>query len=465
MSSAANGRAQPALRRVMRATEYFTLAFGCIVGVGWVVVIEEWLTAGGPGGAMLAYLVCGLALVPVALAYGRLAQRMPEAASEIAYTAAVFPPAVSFLAGWTMTFAYLVVCPYEAVAIGQLAAYLVPGLKTLELYKVGDYTVYLPHVILSLGTTLVIAFINYRGIRLSAHFQNWTTFGLLAVFFIFVPLGWWRGSYEQMQPLFKEGYDLSGVLLSTLAVLPIVPYFLMGFETVPKCAEEAATGFQTRRFAPVMLLALAAGTLFYVAVIATVAMLYPWQELSKKDFATAIAFEHAFQSRALVWLLILGAALSLLKVFNGMFLASTRLLYAMGRRGLLGAGLGTVDDRYQTPTVAIVLVCAITLLATFLGRAVLGPISEVGSLAGALGWLAACLALSCGAGGQVPRRERALGLCGAAVSLALAGVTVWGFQWHQWLALAAWAALGLLLWATRPARPAAKEPRASATGG
>lgn len=31
------------LRRVMKGTEYFTLAFGSIVGVGWMVVIEEWL--------------------------------------------------------------------------------------------------------------------------------------------------------------------------------------------------------------------------------------------------------------------------------------------------------------------------------------------------------------------------------------------------------------------------------------
>src|SRR5438874_619005 len=99
---------QPGLRRVMRGFDYFTLAFGSIVGVGWMVVIEEWLTAGGPGGALLAYLVGGLALVPVVLVYGRLAERMPEAASEIAYTGAVFPPVVSFLAGWAMSFAYLV---------------------------------------------------------------------------------------------------------------------------------------------------------------------------------------------------------------------------------------------------------------------------------------------------------------------------------------------------------------------
>lgn len=451
VAGAATEARTPGLRRVMGTTEYFTLAFGCIVGAGWVVVIEEWLTAGGPGGAMLAYLVCGVVLVPVALAYGRLAQRMPEAGSEVAYTAAVFPPVVSFLTGWAMTFGYLVVCPYEAVAIGRLVGYILPFMNTLELYQVGEHAVYLPHLVLGLGTTLALAVLNYRGIRLSARFQNWATFGLLAVFCVFVPLALWRGRFEQMQPLFAEGEDASGVFLSTLAVLPIVPYFLMGFETVPKCSEEAAADFETRRFAPVMLLALAAGTLFYVGVIASVAMLYPWQQLSKKDFATAIAFEDAFQSKPLVWLLIFGAVLSLLKVFNGMFLSSTRLLYAMGRRGLLGARLGAVDSRFGTPTVAIGLVCAVTLLATFLGRAVLGPIAQVGSLAGALGWLAACLALGFGAGGGATHGVRALGLCGAAVSLALAVVTAWSFAWYHWVAVATWAAIGLLLWVTRPA--------------
>src|SRR4051794_23245409 len=173
MSSGANQPPQPGLRRTMRATEYFTLAFGSVVGVGWVVVIEEWLTAGGPGGAMLAFLLCGLALVPVALAYGRLARRMPEAASEVAYTAAVFPRWVSFFTGWTMTFAYLVVCPYEAVAIGRLAAHVFPSMNSVRLYEVAGYTLYLPHLLLGVGVTVFITALNYRGVRFSARFQNW----------------------------------------------------------------------------------------------------------------------------------------------------------------------------------------------------------------------------------------------------------------------------------------------------
>ena len=85
----------------MRTTEYFTLAFGCIVGAGWVVVIEEWLTAGGPGGAMLAYLVCGVALVPVALAYGRLAQLLQISPAQS--TLCTLSPTRTVKSFWTAT--------------------------------------------------------------------------------------------------------------------------------------------------------------------------------------------------------------------------------------------------------------------------------------------------------------------------------------------------------------------------
>lgn len=443
---------QPTLRRVMRSTEYFTLAFGSIVGVGWMVIIEDWLRRGGPGGAMLAYLLCGVALVPVAMVYGRLAHRMPEAASEIAYTGAVFPPVVSFLAGWAMAFSYLVTCPFEAVAIGRLVAYIFPPMNSVELYQVGGYKVYLPHLLLGIALTAAITIINYRGIRVSSQFQNYTTFGLLAVFCVFAPLGLWHGRFDRLQPLFSDEAGLTGALLSTLAVLPVVPYLLTGFETIPKCSEEAEAGFDTRRFGRVMLVALAAGTFFYVTVILVVSMLHPWTELTGRDFATAIAFKEAFGSDWLVGLMIFGAALSLVKVFNAMFLSSTRLLYAMGRRDLLAPALGTVHPHFRTPTVAIVLVGGITLAAAFLGRAVLGPITEVGSLGSALGWLAACLALTFGAGGE-KLKVRVLGLLGAAVSLTLATVVVQqSFAWYHWLAVAAWALLGLALWSARARR-------------
>src|SRR5262245_36615739 len=111
----------PALRRVMRAREYFTLAFGSIVGVGWMILLQAWRARGGPVRALLAFLLGGVALVPVVCGYGRLAERMPESASEDAYTAAAFPRGISFATGWAMALANAIVCPFEAVALGRVA--------------------------------------------------------------------------------------------------------------------------------------------------------------------------------------------------------------------------------------------------------------------------------------------------------------------------------------------------------
>jgi amino acid transporter len=448
----------PALYRALRATEYFTLAFGSMVGVGWMIILDDWLNRGGSVGALLGYLVGGVALAPVAYVYGRLAGRLPEAASEIAYTEAVFPRGVSFATGWAMVLTYLIVCPYEAVAVGEIAAYLAPGFDTLPLYEVGGSTVYLPRVLLGTITTAAITALNYRGIRLSSTFQNLTTFGLLAIFALFTILGLSRGRAENLQPYFAE----SGALLSTLAVLQIVPYFLTGFETIPKCSEEAAPDFDPRRFTRVTLLALAVGTFFYVTVIGVVALLQPWQELTRdRGFPTAVAFERAFGWPWLVQLLMVGVVLSLLKVYNGMFLAATRLLYALGRRGYLNAGLGAVHPRFQTPAVAVVLVGVLTALAALWGKAVLVPISEVGSLTCVAGWLATCLAFCRGAGGKKTAAARAVAVVGIVVCLVLAVIVVRSFGPYEWLAVAGWSLLGAALWTGRRTSLAlaAGEPR------
>jgi basic amino acid/polyamine antiporter, APA family len=443
------------LRRALRGREYFTLAFGTMVGVGWMVVIDDWLTRGGAVGAMLGFLIGGLVLIPIGYVYGRLTERMPDAGSEIAYTGAVFPEAVSFGTGWMMTLAYLIVCPYEAVAIGRVGSYVFPQLNTIELYRVGGYPVYLPHVLAGLALTAVIVLVNYRGVHISATFQNVTTFGLLAIFAVFATLGLFRGDTANWQPPFADNRGVLGGLVSTLMVLQIVPYFMTGFEAAPKCSEEASVEFQPKHFVRVIFMALGAGIFFYVAIIGVVTLIQPWQSLTKERFATAVAFERAFGSRALVQLIMFAVLLSLLKIFNGNFLTSTRLLFAMGRRKLLDARLARVDENFRTPKTAILFAGCFTVIASFLGQAVLVPISEVGSLAAAIGWLATCLAFCSGAGGvATSRRLRMVGYSGAAVAAMLIAIKVvpsipGSFGRYEYLALGVWVALGLVLWNRR----------------
>ncbi len=463
-------QAVPHLRRVMRAREYFTLAFGSIVGVGWMILMGDWLSRGGPVGAMLGFLLVGVALIPVVAIYGRLSASLPEAGTEIAYTGAVFPRWVSFATGWSMTLATGIVCPFEAVALGQVAAYVIPQMKEdrFELYRVAGEPVYLPQLLLGLGAAVAITWINYRGIRFSALLQNLTTFGLLAIFAVFTVLGLSRGRVENLEPYFAGRVGIEGNLLAVFAMLQITPYFMMGFETIPKCSEEAAPGFEAKRFGGVMLWAVGVAVFFYVAVIGVVAMLQPWQSLVEAHFPTAVAFENAFGWPWLVQLIMVGVLLSLVKVFNGNFLAATRLLYAMGQRNLAGGKLGAVHPRYQTPFVAITLVGGLTLAATFLGKAVLVPITDVGSLCGAAVWMATALAYFCGAAsreykpGEPTWGRRALGAVGTVVAGLLVLIVALGFTRYHWMALAAWVLLGLGVWFARPGFRADSWP-ASAT--
>ena len=85
------------LARKLRLTDYFTLAWGSMVGVGWLVVMDDWLLRGGSLGAVLGFAIGGALLFPIGWVYGRLVAAMPDAAGEIAYTAAAFSRPSQFL--------------------------------------------------------------------------------------------------------------------------------------------------------------------------------------------------------------------------------------------------------------------------------------------------------------------------------------------------------------------------------
>ena len=424
-----------------------------MVGVGWLVIMDDWLGRGGPAGAMLGFLIVALLLVPVALTYGRLVRAIPDAGAEIAYTEQVFPRPVSFAAGWVMVLAYAIVCPWEAVAIGNLLARIFPAMNELPLYTVAGKVITLPRLLAGLALTAWIGFINYRGIRTSGRFQDFTTLGLLACFALFAALGFARGTPSNVQPLFAS----SGAFVSVLLVAQIVPYFMTGFESIPKASEEARPDLKPGTLSRMIVLAIAAGGLFYVLVVAVTSWVFPWTTLVEQHLGTEAAFARAFGSPWIARLILAGALLSLFKIFNGNLVAATRLLYALGRRRLVHPALGTVNERFGSPSIAILLVTALTAAASFFGDALLVPITEVGSAVSAAGWCAACLACI-----ALSRRTRdplgggtALAWAGVIVSVAIVLMKLipavpGSFGWAEWVALGGWGVLGLALRSSPP---------------
>jgi basic amino acid/polyamine antiporter, APA family len=419
--------------------DYFALAFGTMIGVGWLVLMDDWLGRGGPFGAMLAFAIGGVVLLPVGWVYGEWVKRLPDASGEAAYTAQVFPPIVSYFTGWMMLLAYFIVCPWEAVAVGKVAAYLVPSLNSVELYQVAGQPVFLPRLALGILMTVFLGVLNYRGIRGSATFQGWAAGTVLVIIVVTTLLGAEHGSLGNFRPGFRVG-----PVVSVLLVLQIVPYFMTGFESVPKSAEEARKGFGGQEFFRAIVLALFVGAAFYVTVIAAVSFVAPWQSLLGKRFATAAAFGEAMGTQWPVRMIMIAAVFGLFQCFNGNFVAASRMVFSFGRRGTIPARFATVHPAFQTPSVAIVGVMVATLAGLFLGDALLVPVTEVGSMAAASGWLAACVSFF-----LVEKRAgaRAIAALGALVALALVAMKVVpAFPGHfsraEWIALGVWLAIG-----------------------
>ena len=452
-------RARSDLARSLTLTEYFTFGFGTMVGVGWVVLMDDWLARGGPLGAAIGFGLGGLLLLPVAATYGRMVREVPDAGAEIAYAEGVFPRPVSFGAAWTMVLAYAIVCPWEAVAVGNLLARVFPVFNAVPLYTVAGKTITAPRLAAGLLLTAAIAWLNYRGIRPSAVFQNAMTFGLLAIFAVFVAAGFVRGGPANLPPLFARP-GTAGAALSILLVLQIVPYFMTGFESVGKGSEEARDGFDPRDFGRAILLAAIAGCLFYVTITFVVSWVFPWKRLVAEHLGTEAAFERAFSSRAVARWILLAAFLSLIKIFNGNFVAATRLLFGIGKRDLVHPALARVHPEHGTPVAAIALMAALSGAAAFLGDALLVPVTEVGSLAVGVGWLTTCVAERARArraGRPVLDRAGALAWIGAIVSAAVIAMKVLpfvagSFTRSEWVAFAGWSALGLVFWLARPRR-------------
>jgi len=444
------------LARKLRVTDYFSLGWGTMVGVGWLVVMDDWLLRGGTLGGILGFAIGGVLLLPIGYVYSRFVMAMPDAAGEVAYTAAVFPRPASFFAGWMMMLAYFIVCPWEAVAIGRLAGFILPGLNRIELYRIAGRPVYLPHLAIGLCLTGVITLINYRGVRQSATFQNLTTFGTLALFVVFVGVGATRGSMGNFPPLFTHT-----PFVSILLVMQIVPYFMNGFESVTKAAEESNPEFRSRGFARVIFAAIIVGFVFYMVVIAAVGFVAPWRTLTGEPFMTAVAFEHAVGAHWIVSVILSAAVLSLFKVFNGNFVAASRLMFAMARRGLLEERLARVHPMNHTPSSAVLAVGMGTGLCMFLGSAILVPISEVGSVASAIGWLSVCAAFLLI---KASLMQRSIALLGALVGLAMALMKFLPFvpghfSGWEWLVFGLWIMLGALIgrpWETNRPKPAAQ---------
>jgi len=379
-----NSRSQ--LRRSVSRLGFFALAFGSMIGVGWVTALGSWFGQAGPGGAILAFLTGGIVMGVVGICYAELTPMLPVAGGEVAYSYAAAGTGAAFVVGWFLACGYLSVSVFEAVSIGRVASFMFPAIDAWPLYEAAGDTVFASHIALAAAGTGLITWINYRGVEAASRLQVVLTAVFIALTLTLVGAGLLLGSVRNVDPWFNTsstGIEWGGVL----AVFVTAPFWFVGFDTIPQAAEEAKSKVAPRSLGRLILAAIFAAALFYALLILSVAMTGPWRDLADADLATAVAFERAFSTPWLARLVLFNALIGLVTSWNGFFLAGTRVLFALGRGGVLPRSFGRSHPSHATPTTAVLFSGAFTFAGSLLGRGAIAPFVNVGSLCVATAFL------------------------------------------------------------------------------
>ncbi len=366
------------LQKTLKLRHLFTLGVGTIVGVAWLMVLGSVLAGAGPLGAALGFIIGAAAMIPISLCYGELSGELPHAGGEVVYAYSLFGLPWAYFAGLCLTFIYVINCVFFAVSVGWLMNELVPGIQGAALYGVLGAEVHAGDILIGAVGSLALLAAHWRGARDAARLQDLATYTLLGATCVFVVLGIARGEPRNLVPLIAPsdwGWGLGGVL----GALAVTPYFFGGFNTIPQAVAELENPQDRRHVASILAVCILTSLLFYCAVLVAVAMAMPRAQLLAAELPVAQAFRVVFRAGWVADLVLVAGVLGLIAVWNALFFAATRVLYALGRSHLLPAGLGRLSATGRSPTRAIVLVTLASIVGLFLGKGVLLPVVNVTS--------------------------------------------------------------------------------------
>ncbi len=372
MADAPRAQTEAKFSRVLGQWDVLAIAFGAMIGFGWIVLTGGFLQEAGTGGAALAFVLGGIVIGFVALTYAELVAAMPQTGGEHGYVLRAIGSRAAFVCSWFLVLGYVSVVAFEAVALPQTVLFLFPDMLAVKLWTIAGYDVYLSWVAVGVGAAAVMTYLNYRGVRAAAVFQTIAVLFLMAVGAALVLGSFTGGSVSQMDPWFSGGAaGIIGVLVAT-------PFLFVGFDVIPQSAEEINLPY--RKIGVMLLVSLLAAISWYVIIMLTVGSSLPADALAESPLAVADGMSDLWQSPAMGKILVLGGIAGILTSWNGFLIGASRLVYAMAESGMLPAWLGELHPRYKTPKNALLLIGGLSMLAPVFGRQMLVWLVDAGSV-------------------------------------------------------------------------------------
>lgn len=368
--------------KVMSATDILVVAFGAMIGWGWVVSSGKWIQNAGVLGTVIGFIIGGITIFFVGLTYAELTPAMPKVGGEHVFSYKAFGPVGSFICTWSLILSYIGVVCFEAVSLPTIIQYIFPSIAKGYMYSVAGSPVYASCVAIAGAFTIGIIVLNIKGIKAASIFQTILTIVIAIVGVILVVASALNGSSENLDNQFLIGEGTASIK-NILSVAVVAPFFLFGFDVIPQVAEEINVSL--KKIAKVLLLSIICAVTFYGLVVFAVGYALNSNEISAalegSGLVTANAMEKVFNSTVMAKILILGGLCGVITSWNSFLIGGSRAIFSMAEAKMIPGRFSLLHPKHKTPTNALLLIGVLSFVAPFFGRTMLVWISDASSLA------------------------------------------------------------------------------------
>jgi basic amino acid/polyamine antiporter, APA family len=359
---------RPELSRDLGVSHASAVVVGTIIGSGIFLVPAEMMQAVGSAKLVyLAWVVGGLLSFAGALTYAELGAMKPQAGGEYVYVRDGYGPLGGFLYGWT----WFVIAKPASVA--TVATGLVRILGTFPVFSFfSNHVITAPFAVswgqvVAIAAAILISLLNYIGVKKAGEFQLAFTLLKVAiilgiVFVCFSGIGNAAGrGWSNFAGTFAGA---KGGIAGFMAALVAALWAYDGWNDLNMVAGEVK---HPERNIPIALIAgVATVGVLYVLVNAGVQYVLPANVIaaSPRPASDAVALILGPVGAGIV---SAGMAVSMLVTLNGTIMSGARVPFAMARDGYFFRALAEVHPQFHTPSMAIVVQAALSILLLLLG--------------------------------------------------------------------------------------------------
>ncbi|MCP9275362.1 amino acid permease [Mycolicibacterium arenosum] len=434
--------ASEGLKRTIGTFQLTMFGVGATVGTGIFFVLSDAVPEAGPA-TVLSFVIAGIAAGLAAICYAEMASAVPVSGSTYSYAYTTLGEFVAMGVAACLLLEYGVSTAAVAVGWSSYLNVLLDNVFGVQLpqaliaapWDATPGVVNLPAMVL----VALCALLLIRGASESAAVNTVMVIiklGVLAMFIAVAITAFNADNFANFAPFGAAGVS---------AAAGVIFFSYIGLDAVSTAGDEVKNPQKTMPRA--LIAALLTVTTFYILVSIAALGAQNWELFEGQNAGLAAILDAVTGANYFGTVLAAGAVISIFSVTLVTLYGQTRILFAMGRDGLLPATFAKVNPRTMTPVNNTIIVSVVVaLLAGFVPLDYLIDMVSIGTLTAFIVVSAGVIILRV----REPDLPRGFKVPGYPVtpvlSIAACLYILYFLHWYTWLAFGAWVTVALIFY-------------------